>query len=108
MRAEPRTLNLEPRAAGRPLLKWAGGKRQLLPHIRTLYPSHFDRYIEPFFGSGAVFFDLQACGLLAGRRAALVDVNSDLVGCYRMLRDRTGAVIHELQALADQHRTGGE
>ena len=44
----------------RPLLKWAGGKRQLLPHLRRFYPPAFNRYIEPFFGSGAVFFDLHA------------------------------------------------
>ena len=41
-----------------PLLKWVGGKRQLLPRLRCFYPGDFDRYVEPFFGSGAVFFDL--------------------------------------------------
>ncbi len=92
----------------RPLLKWAGGKRQLLPVLRTLYPSRFRRYIEPFFGSGAVFFDLHARGALAGREAQLVDANPDLVGCYRMLRDRTDAVVRELERLAEQHRDGGE
>jgi DNA adenine methylase len=92
----------------RPLLKWAGGKRQLLPVLRTLYPSRFRRYIEPFFGSGAVFFDLHARGALAGRQAQLVDANPDLVGCYRMLRDRTDAVVRELERLAEQHRDGGE
>ena len=46
------------------LLKWAGGKRQLLPHLRRFYPPAFNRYIEPFFGSGAVFFDLHAAGRL--------------------------------------------
>jgi DNA adenine methylase len=92
----------------RPLLKWAGGKRQLLPVLRALYPGRFERYVEAFFGSGAVFFDLRARGLLAGRSARLVDANPDLVGCYRMLRDRTDAVIRELQALAEQHRAGGD
>jgi DNA adenine methylase len=106
------TQNLpESRPAGggsRPLLKWAGGKRQLLPVLRTLYPARFDRYVEPFFGSGAVFFDLHARGLLRGRKARLVDANPDLVGCYRMLRDRTEAVIRELEALAEEHHAGGE
>jgi DNA adenine methylase len=41
-----------------PLLKWAGGKRQLLPALSAHYPPRFRRYLEPFFGSGAVFFDL--------------------------------------------------
>ena len=42
----------------RPFLKWAGGKRQLLPQLRRFYPDQFDAYHEPFLGSGAVFFDL--------------------------------------------------
>lgn len=92
----------------RPLLKWAGGKRQLLPVLRALYPGRFRRYLEPFFGSGAVFFDLHGKRLLAGREARLVDANPDLVGCYRTLRDRTDAVIRELELLAKEHRAGGE
>jgi Site-specific DNA methylase len=41
----------------RPVLKWAGGKRQLLPALRPYHPSAFSRYIEPFVGSGAVYLD---------------------------------------------------
>jgi DNA adenine methylase len=93
---------------GRPLLKWSGGKRQLLPFISELYPSTFDRYIEPFFGSGAVFFDLHARGCLTGRRARLVDANPDLVGCYSMLRDRVEDVIDVLEDLAEGHRARGD
>jgi len=54
----------------RPLLKWAGGKRQLLPVLAEHYPASFSRYVEPFVGSGAVFFDLLNAGrqtLRAGR-----------------------------------------
>ena len=83
----------------RPLLKWAGGKRQLLPMLSIHYPAQFDRYVEQFFGSGAVFFDLHARGTLAGRRARLADVNPDLVGCYRTVRDDA--------ACRDPHRLPG-
>lgn len=100
--------NRKPERSFRPLLKWAGGKRQLLPVIRTYYPTAFTRYIEPFFGSGAVFFDLAGAGLLAGRRAWLADANPDLVGCYTMLRDRTEEVIASLEMLAARHRERGE
>src|SRR5687768_10876996 len=55
----------------RPLLKWAGGKRQLLPILRQHYPPSFTRYFEPFLGSGAVFFDLHGSGALEGKRALL-------------------------------------
>lgn len=87
----------------RPLLKWAGGKRQLLPELRRHYPQHFDRYIEPFFGSGAVFFDLLNSGRLHGRSAKLADLNPDLVGCYLAVRDDVEAVIRSLQTLASGH-----
>lgn len=94
--------------SSRPLLKWAGGKRQLLPAIKPHYPATFSRYIEPFFGSGAVFFDLFASGALDDRRAWLVDANPDLIGCYRVLRDRTEDVIAELDRLASEHARRGE
>ncbi|MBC8490293.1 MAG: DNA adenine methylase, partial [Bacteroidetes bacterium] len=42
-----------------PFLKWAGGKRQLLPFIRKYLPKNFNIYFEPFLGAGAVLFDLQ-------------------------------------------------
>ena len=51
----------------------------------------FNRYIEPFLGSGAVFFDLYAAGRLEGRRVRLSDVNPDLIGCYRVVRDDADA-----------------
>jgi DNA adenine methylase len=91
----------------RPLLKWAGGKRQLLPTLRRFYPPDFDRYVEPFTGSAAVFFDLHSSGQLQGRRARLADVNPDLIGCYRIVRDNADKVIEELEALADEHRDRG-
>ena len=103
---EPGTRNPEPPL--RPLLKWAGGKRQLLPVIRGCYPERFERYIEPFFGSGAVFFDLCNAGRLDGRPARLVDANADLVGCYTALRDRTDEVIGDLERLASSHAARGD
>lgn len=92
---------------GRPLLKWAGGKRQLLPALRAYYPLAFNRYIEPFFGSGAVFFDLHASGRLEGKSARLVDDNADLIRCYRMLMTHADEVIEELRTLAAGHDRGG-
>jgi DNA adenine methylase len=94
--------------ATRPLLKWAGGKRQLIPAIGHHYPRAFKRYIEPFFGSGAVFFDLLAAGRLDQRKAWLGDMNPDLVGCYLALRDQTEAVIRALQTLERDHRRRGD
>jgi DNA adenine methylase len=93
--------------SGRPLLKWAGGKRQLLPVLRRYYPTEFDRYIEPFVGSGAVFFDLHASSRLTGRSVRLSDVNPDLIGCYRAVRDDADRVIAALAELDEEHRARG-
>ena len=96
-----------PAAPVRPFLKWAGGKRQLLPVLRRFYPQEFGKYCEPFVGSGAVFFDLYNQGLLSGRESVLVDSNPDLIGCYSAIRDHVEAVIGELQRLAKEHARGG-
>src|SRR3954452_13869808 len=92
----------------RPLLKWAGGKRQLLPQLRRFYPPAFNRYIEPFFGSGAVFFDLHGAGRLRDRDVVLIDANADLIGCYETVRSQTEAVAIELDRLAEAHALGGQ
>jgi DNA adenine methylase len=88
-------------------LKWAGGKRQLLPQLRRFYPRVFGRYIEPFFGSGAVFFDLYGAGRLRNHDAVLIDSNADLIGCYEVVRDRPDEVARELDALADARARDG-
>ena len=107
VRADNVGVALPATASARPLLKWAGGKRQLLPVLRRYYPAHFERYLEPFLGSGAVFFDLHAAGRLEGRRVHLTDANPDLIGCYRTVRDDADAVIRQLAALEDEHRARG-
>ena len=88
----------------RPILKWAGGKRQLLLHIRQFYPTAFKNYLEPFVGSGAVFFDLYNKGLLDGRQSTLIDNNSDLVGCYLSVRSSATQVIRHLERLASAYK----
>jgi DNA adenine methylase len=90
----------------RPILKWAGGKRQLLPALRRFYPRRFRRYFEPFLGSAAVFLDLHNRGALP-RGARLSDSSHDLVGCYTAVRDSVDAVIAALDELSDGHRRRG-
>ncbi len=95
-------------AAVQPFLKWAGGKRQLLPVLRSFYPARFRSYHEPFLGSGAVFFDLVNLGLLSPGRVRLTDVNADLIGCCLRLRDRADGVIAALQRLDRARRRDPE
>lgn len=96
----PRRASTSRGTAARPFLKWAGGKRQLLPELRRFYPSAFCGFVEPFAGSGAVYFDLYAMDRLRGRRVVLMDDNADLVGCYLAVRDHSRAVIRHLTELA--------
>ena len=91
-------------AAVQPFLKWAGGKRQLLPVLRHFYPARFGSYHEPFLGSGAVFFDLVNAGLVRRGSVRLTDVNADLIGCCLRLRDQAGEVVASLQRLVRARR----
>ncbi|MEW6320180.1 MAG: Dam family site-specific DNA-(adenine-N6)-methyltransferase [Acidobacteriota bacterium] len=91
----------------RPFLKWAGGKRQLLPALRPYYPDAIGTYFEPFVGSGAVFFDLWRQGRLAASRAVLSDHNADLIGCYLRLGDAAPALVAHLETLAAGHAADG-
>ena len=86
-------------ATVRPFLKWAGGKRQLLPVLRRFYPVRFRSYYEPFLGSGAVFFDLVNRGRLPAERVRLTDMNADLIGCCLRLRDALDEVVAALRNL---------
>jgi DNA adenine methylase len=78
-----------------PFLKWAGGKRQLLPRILALAPARIETYYEPFVGGGAVFFAL--AGQKRFARAVLADANPELVNCYETIRDDVAGVISELR-----------
>ena len=64
-----------------PLIKWAGGKRQLLHHIDKRLPASFNKYYEPFFGGGALFFHLQP------KDAIVNDLNPALINLYKQVRD---------------------
>ncbi|MBE7484897.1 MAG: DNA adenine methylase [Polyangiaceae bacterium] len=81
-------------APARPVLKWAGGKTQLLPKILARLPERIDTYFEPFVGGAAVFFALAARGSF--RRAVLADRNPDLVAVYRALQQDVEGVIRAL------------
>src|SRR6266550_3497342 len=77
-----------------PFLKWAGGKRQLVPEIRKYVPNKFKLYFEPFVGAGAVLFDLKP------QTALINDANEELINCYRVIKeDPEGLIKH-----AREHR----
>ncbi|WP_135819779.1 DNA adenine methylase [Halostella litorea] len=79
----------------KPVLKWAGGKRQLLDEIYSRFPADYGRYHEPFFGGGAVFFDLEPAD------GTVNDTNPRLVNFYRVVRDEPDALISRLREFRD-------
>ncbi|WP_293770463.1 DNA adenine methylase [uncultured Corynebacterium sp.] len=72
----------------KPLLKWVGGKRQLLPEIKDALPAAgFKRYFEPFVGGGAVLFELTP------QHASVNDLNTELITVYEEVRDHVDELI---------------
>lgn len=81
----------------KPIIKWAGGKTELLPELLKRAPRSFRTYHEPFFGGGALFW------ALAPERAVVSDINSDLIGMYRAVALRPQQVRRRLDHHRDQH-----
>lgn len=63
-----------------PIIKWAGGKEKELPYIKENLPNKIDRYIEPFVGGGAVFFDLNI------KNSIINDKSEELINLYRCIK----------------------
>lgn len=71
----------------KPVLKWAGGKTQLLKELNLRMPDKYNKYIEPFFGGGAFFFNLNP------ESAIIADLNPELINLYRCLADEPARII---------------
>lgn len=77
-----------------PPLKWAGGKRWFAANYKYLIPKEFTKYIEPFVGSGAIFFEIQP------KEALLADLNEELINLYKIIRDKP----NDLGKIMKQHQ----
>ncbi len=85
-----------------PILKWAGGKGQLLPQLTKKFPNKLrcgaiKKYIEPFVGGGAVFFDISNSYYF--EEAYLFDINPELVILYNVIKNNVSELIDELERL---------
>jgi DNA adenine methylase len=74
-----------------PVVKWVGGKRQLLPEIKKYIPKRISTYYEPFLGGGAVLFDLQP------KKAIVNDINEELINLYRVVKEHAEELIEDLK-----------
>ncbi|NLC27444.1 MAG: DNA adenine methylase [Campylobacteraceae bacterium] len=87
----------------RPFVKWAGGKRGLLPQILQLMPKKFNNYFEPFVGGGALFFELYSLGYLENKNIYLFDINSELINTYNIVKSDPTLLINELEIFKQKH-----
>ena len=79
-----------------PVLKWAGGKTQLLDSIISRFPRTYERYFEPFIGGGAVFLSARP------NVAYINDINKQLINLYQRLKDDVSSIIAFVRALDSQ------
>ncbi|WKZ30651.1 MAG: DNA adenine methylase [Candidatus Dojkabacteria bacterium] len=91
----------------KPFLKWAGGKRQLLNELESALPREIkekreiDIYIEPFAGGASFFFYLKSN--YSVKKAYLLDINRDLMLCYRVIQSRVSELIENLKKMEKEY-----
>lgn len=79
-----------------PFVKWAGGKRQLLPQIKERMPEKYNDYYEPFIGGGAVTFELLPTNALIN------DINKALINAYRQISKEPKDFIEAVNTLDNE------
>jgi DNA adenine methylase len=75
-------------------LKWAGSKKWLIPQIQKFTPKKFNRYFEPFLGSGAIYFALKP------KSAQLTDLNENVIATYEALKNDPNSIIQKLKKMS--------
>ena len=81
-----------------PIVKWVGGKRQLMLELLKNMPETYNRYFEPFIGGGALFFELQP------QNGYISDMNEELINLYTVVRDD----VYELIDALNKHKVSKE
>lgn len=80
--------------AGKPFVKWAGGKTQLLGELAARFPKKFERYVEPFVGGGALlFYVLEQRPRI---KALIADINAELINAFRVIKGDVETLICDL------------
>ena len=87
-------------------VKWAGGKGQLLQQFEPLFPKKFNRYFEPFVGSGAVFFYI--IQNFKPEEILISDMNEELINAYETIRADAERLIVELKQHKEYHTAEGK
>lgn len=80
----------------KPVLKWAGGKTQILDVLTSNKPAKFNKYIEPFIGGGALFFELSP------ENAIISDSNPELINLYKVIAEDVDGLIAKLKEMKNE------
>jgi DNA adenine methylase len=93
----------------RPVLKWVGGKRELLPNIRKYYSDvNFNRYIEPFVGGMSVYIDvINVRGTEFSKYSYINDINSDLIQLYKNIKINPEGIIDKCKIFEELYHSEG-
>jgi DNA adenine methylase len=86
----------------KPIIKWVGGKTQLLSQIKERLPKEFNTYYEPFLGGAAVLLELNPTN------SVVSDINPELINMYLQVRDHVDEVIDELTKLDNKHEVSDD
>lgn len=92
----------------RPILKWAGGKSKLIPILEENYPEELNnkdikRYVEPFIGGGALFFNLAS--KFSFEEIIINDINKELVLMYKVIKTFPNELMHKLSSVQEKYNT---
>lgn len=85
-----------------PFVKWAGGKRQLIPELTKIMPSNFNQYLEPFIGGGALLLELEH------KNSVISDNNHVLIGTYNDIKHNLDKLLPLLDKLQNEHNSCGD
>lgn len=85
-----------------PFVKWAGGKRQLIPELTKIIPSNFNQYFEPFIGGGALLLELER------KNSVISDNNHVLIGTYNDIKHNLDKLLPLLDKLQNEHNSYGD
>jgi len=85
----------------KPIFMWAGGKSKMIKHYQQYFPQHFDTYIEPFFGGGAIF--LEAYKINPNAHFIINDINSCIINIYKSIQSDYGCFLKHLNKVSDKY-----
>jgi len=83
------------------LVKWAGGKKQLVTQFKPYFPEKIERYIEPFVGGGAIAF--YVLKIFKPKEVILMDINEELINVYNVVKNNVEELVTLLKVHKQKH-----